>query len=1216
MTERDRLRPVQALARRHGVAVDYVDGLGRRCEVPDSTLVAVLGALGVDPAAPASTSAVARSAVATSAVATSAVAARRPDEVVASGRCAPGPQPPRSWGVFAPVPALRLGAADDHGSGDLAALAALADAVAARGGSVVATLPLMACRPDEASPYSPLTRRWWDERWVDPQWVADRVGVGSRWMDRRPTRPPTAYEPAPVWSQTREALAEILELAGGAAGVAYLVGGWRGAHRDVELWARWKAAAVLHGWDPARWPGAVGPAVRDGGSAALGADAVEFEIFAQWAVSARIAALGAQLRARSMALYLDLPLSVASGSFDVWADPGRFAAGVSIGAPPDKFFPDGQSWGLRPVNPVTERRDGFPALREALDAHLEVCGLLRIDHVMGLHRQFWIPDGADSADGTYVDYPAAEQWAVVGERSRRSGVGIVGEDLGVVPQEVREAMAGAGARGLFIGQDEVRSPFRLGRPVPASSVASLNTHDLPPVAAWYRDDAIAQHGPAPAAPLEVVRNHLVAELAASGADVVLVSEQDLSLDARRFNVPGRVGGETWRLRATSTVADLASTGPLGDVLDRVDAWRRTPPGAWPPGSSPRLDTDDLASLRAGTHACLADRLGAHPFTAAGMVGAAVSVWAPRARDVVVAGDFDGWTGVPLARRTDEPDAGVWDGFVPAAVLGDRYKLRIHGADGHWAEKADPFARASELPPGNASVLTADDPAEHRWRDADWMASRQVAQASGHPMSIYEVQLGSWRHHADGRVPTYREVAPWLIDYVRSLGFTHVELMPVMEHPFGGSWGYHVTGYFAPTARHGTPADFAFLVDELHRAGIGVILDWVPAHFPDDAFGLADFDGQPLFEHPDPREGRHPEWGSRVFDWGRPEVRAFLVSSARWWIERYHVDGLRVDAVASMLYRDYGRSHGGWVANRYGGREHLEAIDVVRQLTTEIHSSVPGAMVIAEESTSWPRVTHPTAEGGLGFDLKWDLGWMHDMLEYLGRNPVHRSWHHDDLTFRSMYANSERFVLPLSHDEVVHGKGSLVNKMAGDDWQRRANLRLLFGHQYCVPGVPLLFMGGELAMNEEWNHDDALPWYLLDHHPHASMRDWVAELNRLLRTVPALSERDDHHDGFEWIDCADRANSVLVWLRRAARTDDTVVVAANFTPTPHSGYRIGLPHEGRWHVLANSDEERWGGSGHPTPAVHETVPEPIGVWHQSALITLPPLGLLILGREES
>jgi len=1175
-----------------GVATTYVDGTGLERVPSDATIEAVLAALPSPAAAPTRTLADSRD---------------LSSEIRQGSRgmgCANGPQPPHTWGVFVPLAALRRTDAPDHGAGDLTGLAELADVVAAAGGSVVGTLPLVATRPDEASPYSPVSRRFWDERWVDPDWVADRFGV-ARPAPRAVVSGDLA-DPEAAWTSTRDALAEVLASLGSLPDE---VVEWRAGHPEIERWARWKAVALVAGWDPSSWGEALDTAIRELDDALLTAvgvpsDAVDFEVFAQCVVTAQLTELGAGLRARGMALYLDLPVGTSAAGYDAWASPDAFARAMSIGAPPDRFFPGGQSWGLRPPLPNAA---GLADLGASLDAHMSVCGLLRIDHVMGLHRLFWVPDAPEDAaagGGTYVAYDADERWAAVVRASREHDCGVVGEDLGTVPDEARAAMSAAGVRGLFIGQDELRPPARLGRPVPPATVATLNTHDLPPVAAWWADE-VGSDGPA----LSVVRDHVLGELAASDADVVMVADQDLTLDPRRFNLPGEVGGELWRIRSRCSVAALRDATGLGHdalaVLGHVDAWRRTPRGGWPAGTGSHLDGGDLTSLHAGTHARLADRFGLHPRTAAGVLGCEAAVWAPHARAVAVAGEFDGWTGSLL-----QPvgDSGVWSGFVPSAVLGDRYKLHVQAADGRWLHKSDPFARASELPPGNASIVTADDPAEFGWTDDEWMSAR--ARRPIESMSIYELHLGSWRRHVDGRTPTYTEVTPWLVDYVRRMGFTHVELMPVMEHPFGGSWGYHVTGYFAPTTRYGTPAEFAAMVDALHAAGIGVILDWVPAHFPDDEHGLADFDGAALFEYGDPREGRHPEWGSRVFDFGRPEVRAFLVSSARWWIERYHVDGLRVDAVASMLYRNYGRNDGEWVANVHGGRENLEAVDFVRQLTSEIHRSIPGAIVVAEESTAWPGVTAPTDDGGLGFDLKWDLGWMHDTLQYLGRDPVHRSWHQDELTFRAMYAHSERFVLPLSHDEVVHGKSSLVGKMAGDDWQRRANLRLLFGQQHSIPGVPLVFMGGELAMNEEWDHDTELPWHLLQYRTHSGMQAWVAELNRLRRLHPALADGGRGPGGFEWIDCDDRDNSVVAWVRRADTPRNDVLVVANCTPAPHQGYRIGAPQPGTWHLVANGDDERWGGSGYYTPAQHESSPDPSGRWQHSLTVTLPPLALVM------
>ena len=1145
--------------------------------------------------------------------------------IAAAQRCAHGPHPQRSFGIFAPTAGLRASETPDHGAGDLTSLRQLGSFAMNQGAHLLGTLPLTATAPDQPSPYSPLTRRFWDERWVDPQWVAQRLGLNAK-LGRRAAVSSAVVEPLIAWTSTREALAEVLAGAAPLGGLPEVVAGWRDRNPAVQQWARWKVAAIIHGWNPNTWPAEVSDAVRHGapasgplgplgsagpldsagplGSAAL----VDFEVFAQWAVSSQLEALGSELSTRAASLYLDLPIGVSAASYDVWDRPDLFAAGISVGAPPDRFFPTGQSWGLAPFIPSVSSADGHRYFRECLEQHMAVSGLLRLDHVMGLHRLFWVPEGGEPTEGTYVSYPAEELWAVVAATSAALNCGVVGEDLGTVPDEVRHSMHEVGALGLFIGQDEVRSPLRLARPVPEKSVASLNTHDLETFANWY----LSSHEQ-PLGEVGEARNHLCAELALSAADVVMISEQDLWLDNRRINIPGQVGGTLWRERSQGSLEVLEHSkegAQARELLSVLRAWRTTTRGDFPDHSAGWLDDADIDSLHNGTHARLANRFGLHPSSVDGLLGSAAAVWAPTAREVQVAGDFDGWVGTPLHRRNG---GDVWVGFLPSAMLGDRYKIKICASTGSWLDKCDPFARASELPPGNASIVTAEDPCAAGWQDEVWLSERAARHAPGAAIAIYEAHLGSWKHE-HGESLGYRELAPLLIAYLKDLGYTHIELMPIMEHPFGGSWGYHVTGYFSPTSRYGTPADFAWMIDQFHRNGIGVILDWVPAHFPDDQHGLADFDGQPLFEYADPAMGRHPEWGSRVFDVGRPEVRAFLVSSARWWIETYHADGLRVDAVASMLYRSYARAEGEWSPNQYGGKENLEAIEFVRHLTTELQTSHPDTLIIAEESTAWPGVTHPVAEGGLGFDCKWDLGWMHDMLEYLAREPIHRKWHQNDLTFRSTYSASERFVQPLSHDEVVHGKGSLVNKMAGDEWQRRANLRLLFGNQYTTPGIPLLFMGGELAMSEEWSHDRELPWYLLDYEVHSSLRDWVRELNRLLRSLPSLADDPSIGSNFEWIDCADTTNSVLVWARRSADPADTLVVTANFTPTVHEGYRIGLPKAGRWHLLANSDAHHWGGSGLPIPEVIESVPQPHGHWQQSGVVTLAPLGLMVLSRR--
>ena len=598
-------------------------------------------------------------------------------------------------------------------------------------------------------------------------------------------------------------------------------------------------------------------------------------------------------------------------------------------------------------------------------------------------------------------------------------------------------------------------------------------------------------------------------------------------------------------------------------------------------------------------------------------GSDVAVWAPNAREVHLVGDLDGWGGHahPLS---PVGSSGVWAAHVPGLVAGERYKFRLRSPHGEQLDKADPFARRAEFAPGTASIV---DTGHHEFRDDDWMATRADRSGPGRPCSVYEVHLGSWGRTlaAEGRFPTYRELGPALAQHAVAHGFTHVELMPVMEHPFYGSWGYQVTGFFAPTSRYGTPADLMTMIDDLHAEGVGVILDWVPSHFPTDAHGLARFDGTHLFEHADPRQGHHPDWDSAIFNYGRSEVRSFLISSALHWIEQFHADGLRVDAVASMLYLDYSRRDGEWIPNRHGGRENLEAIDFLRQLNDAVAAEAPGAMVVAEESTAFPGVTAPTQHGGLGFDAKWDMGWMHDTLSYLRRSPEHRRWHHDELTFRAVYAFSERYTLPLSHDEVVHGKGSLLDQMPGDRWQQFANLRLLYGDQWTQPGAKLLFMGGELAPERDWSHEATLDWSLHDAPGHVGVRRWVAALNELYRSRPALHAADDDPSSFVWVVGDDVENSVVAYLRRSGADQgaDQVLVVLNATPTPRTEYCVGVPVPGGWEVLLDGDDEAFGGSGFRAAdgasSVLTSEPEPLHGQPHSLTLTLPPLSALVLGR---
>ncbi|MGQ0701441.1 MAG: 1,4-alpha-glucan branching protein GlgB [Panacagrimonas sp.] len=619
---------------------------------------------------------------------------------------------------------------------------------------------------------------------------------------------------------------------------------------------------------------------------------------------------------------------------------------------------------------------------------------------------------------------------------------------------------------------------------------------------------------------------------------------------------------------------------------------------------------DLQVFGEGHHWHAYRFLGAHLHDVGGARGVAFSTWAPNAQAIHVVGDFNAWNGSQHAMEMRP--GGIWECFVPGVAAGALYKFEIRGADGQTVLKADPYARRFQLRPETASVVEAES--AYEWRDAEWLAARRESDWLHAPMSVYEVHAGSWKRHLDGRAYTYRELADALVPYVLEMGFTHIELMPITEHPYDPSWGYQSIGNFAPTSRFGSPDDFRYFVDHCHVSGIGVILDWVPAHFPRDAHGLRQYDGSALYEHADPRRGEHPDWNTLIYDYGRPEVRNYLLSSALFWLEECHIDGLRVDAVASMLYLDYSRKPGEWLPNRHGGRENLEAIEFLRELNHVVHERYPGALMIAEESTSWPQVTRPTYVGGLGFSMKWNMGWMHDTLDYLRADPVFRRYRHDRLSFGQLYAYSENFVLALSHDEVVHGKGSMRRKMHGDDWQRMANLRLLYTYQWSYPGKKLLFMGQEFAQDREWSQDRELDWGLLSQAPHLGMQHLVRELNALVLKTPALFRNDFDGAGFEWIDCHDNEQSVLSFLRRDG--DSVALVVLNFTPVVRHGYRIGVPLPGRYVEALNSDSAHFGGSnvGNLGGVLAEAKP-----WMQrehSVCLSLPPLGGLILVPEES
>jgi 1,4-alpha-glucan branching enzyme len=661
---------------------------------------------------------------------------------------------------------------------------------------------------------------------------------------------------------------------------------------------------------------------------------------------------------------------------------------------------------------------------------------------------------------------------------------------------------------------------------------------------------------------------------------------------------------------------FAATLPVTEVPGyRIAVTYPAPPGSGGEGAEtvtddpyrflPTLGEMDLYLIGEGRHEELWRVLGAHVRTLGEVTGTSFAVWAPSARGVRIIGDFNHWDGRGHPMRS-LGGAGVWELFVPGVGDGTKYKFEIRGPDGLLRRKADPMASLAEQPPATASVVYTSS---YRWRDESWLDRRALGEPAQLPVSVYEVHLGSWRPGL-----SYRQLAEELTAYVTSMGFTHVELLPVAEHPFGGSWGYQVTSYYAPTSRFGSPDEFRHLVDRLHQAGIGVILDWVPAHFPRDGWALARFDGTPLYEHADPRRGEHPDWGTLIFDYGRPEVRNFLVANALYWLESFHVDGLRVDAVASMLYLDYSRAEGQWTPNVRGGRENIDAVSFLQEVNVTCYRRVPGIMMIAEESTAWPGVTRPVHLGGLGFGLKWNLGWMHDTLTYLSHDPVFRNYHHNEITFSLMYAFSENFLLPLSHDEVVHGKGSLLGKMPGDEWRRFANLRALLAYMWAHPGKQLLFMGSELGQGAEWSAERGVDWWALDHEYHSGVQRLVRDLNGHYRDLPALWALDSSPEGFSWIDANDAAGNVLSFLRFDGG-GGVMACIANFAGHPHLRYRVGLPRTGRWRELVNTDSFDYGGSGVGNLGAVEAVAEP---WHgqpASVELAVPPLAVLWLVPDD-
>jgi alpha-1,4-glucan:alpha-1,4-glucan 6-glycosyltransferase/4-alpha-glucanotransferase len=1173
----------------------------------------------------------------------------------------------RAVGIATPL--FSLHSARSWGCGDLTDLDELAAFASRHGTSVIATLPLLAGfgpAPFEPSPYLPVSRLFWHERWIDveaefdattPPGLVARASELKRSARVAASRSHPFVDGAHSMSIKRDVLGELLRSLhdSGSARLGELEA-FLAERPQVVDYARFRAVGDRLGIDWHRWPSRL----RDGSIEAgdVEASAVEQYCFSQMLAQRQLSRVAARCEERGQVLSLDLPLGAHSLGYDGWRHRDQFVEHLSVGAPPDRFFPGGQWWGFPPPRFDASQATGHALFRAALEHHLRVAGMLRIDHVLGLQRLFCIPDGATPAQGVYVRAPLDELLAVVAIEAERHHGSIVGEDLGTVDSAVRRAMDHDGIRRSFA---VVLSVGRTGplfeAAVPPGSAASFTTHDLPTFDGWWRSvdiDERLTYGQIDEAGATAMREQRDLERAAlmsatlrpvttsnlpdepppgllgatldaltqSDAGLIVAQLGDLVGERDAVNLPGTsVERPNWQYRIDPPLESLEADASVVGALDELHARRPIELQPEPTQLGSHEGTDfsvtrfgdlDEHLFNEGRHARLYDQLGAHEMEVDGRRGTYFAVWAPNAAWVEVIGDFNGWDGRqhPLARHED---TGVWEGFIGGVGLGERYKFKLASTlGGEPFDKADPFATRSELAPGTASI-TAE--LRHTWGDEMWMAGRAARHRVDQPISIYELHLGSWARRVEegGRPLTYTEIAPLLIEHVHAHGFTHVELLPVSEHPFYGSWGYHVTGFFAPTARYGEPDEFAALVDLLHQAGIGVLLDWVPAHFPSDAFALATFDGTHLFEHADPKQGVHPDWDSLIFNYGRNEVRSFLLSAACSWLDRYHVDGLRFDAVASMLYLDYSREPGEWVPNQYGGRENLEAVEFLQTCNEELHRAFPDAITVAEESTSWPGVTAPTTAGGLGFDYKWDLGWMHDTLDYLAKDPIHRSFHHELLTFRSVYAYSEQFILPLSHDEVVHGKGSLLDQMPGDDWQRFANVRLLLGYQFVQPGKKLLFMGDEFAQHAEWSHERSLDWHLLERHEHRGIAALVSRLNELYRSEAAL-HRDDLDDrGFSWISGDDRGQSVAC-IERHDDGSSMLVALLNATPEPRHDYLVGMPAPGTWTLLVDSDAIEFGGSGHRVCESVETTPEPLHGKADRASLILPPLGFVIYARR--
>lgn len=1177
----------------------------------------------------------------------------------------------RRWGVFVPLYALHR--KDRVGIGDLGDLEELTSWVASQGGELVGTLPMLASFLDELfapSPYAPVSRLFWNEIFLDldhiPEWkqskkarelaTSTHVESSAEWVDYRTEM-----------AAKRAVLEEMLKsLDKKTSERKQALDDFAHENKEASMYAAFRAVTEKRRESWHLWP----ETLRAGHFSDTDYDpkVYRYHLYVQWNLQQQLEHLSKHSRQKGLGLYLDLALGVHGCGYDVWKYRHLFADHVATGAPPDPLFRGGQNWGFPPLHPNKLMEDRYAYVIASLRNHMQYAGVLRIDHVMGLHRLYWIPDGLGAKEGVYVHYRSEHFYAILSIESHRNKTVLIGEDLGTVQPSVRQEMKKRQIQRMHV------MPFATEHPKPPqSAVTSLNTHDMPLFAAMWtgsdiqdrlrlkfitQEQAEREHGervrdcentvcylleqgwlaqrphtiyPADSEAISQIYWASLRFLAASESRLLMVTLEDMWQEKRSQNVPGTGDDQNpnWRGKTRYALEDVVTSNVWSTQLQEISKLRsqpvlerlrqpksERPREPWlkfePQPSTTWGEWDDYYFAE-GTHDRLYDKLGAHAEEVHGQAGVRFRVWAPHASWISVIGDFNAWNPQSnLMQRVGT--SGIWEVFIPGVAWGQLYKYNVVGPHGESKHKFDPVGFAHESPPHTASITWS---LSYAWKDQDWMEKRAGYHTLQSPISIYEVHLGSWMRDPKQpeRILSFRELAPRLADYAAEMGFTHVELMPVMEHPFYGSWGYQSIGYFAPSRRYGTPQDLMFLIETLHQRKIGVILDWVPSHFPRDDYALAYYDGTATYEYADPRKGFHTDWTSNIFDYGRGQVQSFLISSAMFWLEHFHVDGLRVDGVASILYLDYSRKSGEWIPNIYGGRENLEAVDFLRRLNQCVYRRFPDVQTFAEESTSWPKVSRPTYEDGLGFGLKWDMGWMHDTLHYLQRDPIHRKFHHHELTFRMLYAFHENFVLALSHDEVVHGKGSLLDKMPGDHWRKLAQLRLLYGYMFGMPGKKLLFMGQEFGMSKEWNHDVSIDWHLLEYETHRGIQRWVSDLNRLYRKYPALYSRDNEHAGFSWTTVHDSDHSVYGWMRKPLSPEELpILVYCNFTPVPRYGYRVGVPRPGRWKELANSDAFVYGGSGEGNLGGVETQDIPHQDQAQSLALTLPPFGVVFFCPE--